>query len=255
MSSVVRANGRIELIIGCMNSGKTTELRRRVNRFKIAGHKCLVIKYIKDNRYGDDCISTHDKLTMQVDVAVANLSELKEETFKDVDVIGVDEGQFIIGLSQFCEHHANHGRIVLVSALDGTFERKPFPSVMELIPLAERVDKLSAICMLCHKEAAFSSRISNERQVEVIGGADKYNSTCRECFFTSKVDLSSPLSSPSSTSLLSSSPSSDSSSSHSPSSSPSLSTSSVTLSSSSDASSMMTSSLAAITSPVSWSLL
>lgn len=62
------------------------------------------------------------------------------------------------------------------------FEQQPFGAILDLIPLAESVIKLSAVCMMCHKEAAFSKRLGSETEIEVIGGADKYVAVCRECY-------------------------------------------------------------------------
>ena len=76
---------------------------------------------------------------------------------------------------------ANMGKIVIVAALDGTYQRKPFKHVLELVPLAEKVTKLSSICMYCKRNAAFSHRISSEKDVEIIGGAEKYVALCRSC--------------------------------------------------------------------------
>src|SRR5690349_15640390 len=90
------------------------------------------------------------------------------------DVVGIDEGQFFPDTTQFCELLAQRGKIVIVAALDGTFERKPFGAVLELLPLAETVTKLSAVCMGCYRPAAFSKRLGAETEVKVIGGADKY---------------------------------------------------------------------------------
>lgn len=85
-------------------------------------------------------------------------------------------------LVSFSDEMANRGKTVIIAALDGTYQRKPFGHVLELIPLAESVIKLSAVCMGCRKrDAAFSHRISAEKQVEVIGGADKYVALCRAC--------------------------------------------------------------------------
>lgn len=83
---------------------------------------------------------------------------------------------------------ANRGKKVVVAALDGTFQRKPFGSVLLLVPLAENVTKLSAVCVLCQKNASFSMRISEETQVEVIGGADKYIAVCRGCYHSHQHD-------------------------------------------------------------------
>ena len=78
---------------------------------------------------------------------------------------------------------ANAGKTVIVAALDGTYQKRPFGRVLELVPLAESVTKLSAVCMVCkHDAAAFSQRISREREVEVIGGPEKYVALCRACY-------------------------------------------------------------------------
>ena len=74
---------------------------------------------------------------------------------------------------------ANCGKMVMVAALDGTFQRKPFANILELVPLAEYVVKLHAVCMNCFGEGSYSKRICQEKEVEVIGGADKYMAVCR----------------------------------------------------------------------------
>lgn len=78
---------------------------------------------------------------------------------------------------------ANLGKKVIVAALDGTYQKRPFGCVLDLVPLAESVIKLSAVCMMCKRaDAAFSQRISSEREVEVIGGPEKYVALCRACY-------------------------------------------------------------------------
>lgn len=77
---------------------------------------------------------------------------------------------------------ANLGKTVIVAALDGTFQRKPFGNILGLVPLAESVVKLNAVCMQCYKEAAYTKRLGTEKEVEVIGGADMYQSACRRCY-------------------------------------------------------------------------
>lgn len=140
-----------------------------------------VIKYSKDTRYDNECASTHD-LQKCAAVGCTNLSELSDEMLQQVDVIGMDEAQFMTGAVEFAERWANAGKVVIVAALDATFERKPFGRMLELVPLAEQVQKLNAVCMLCHREASFTKRIGSETAVEVIGGSDMYLSTCRACF-------------------------------------------------------------------------
>jgi thymidine kinase len=174
-------DGWIELIVGPMFSGKSTELLRRIRRCNVVGRKALVIKYAKDTRYSKDKLATHDQQLWDA-VAVGNLADVDSRTTDAYDVIGIDEGQFFPDIVPFCENAANAGKTVIVAALDGTFQRLPFGHILELIPKAESVTKLTAVCMICRKEAAFSKRISAETAVEVIGGSDKYIAACRHCY-------------------------------------------------------------------------
>ncbi|XP_047143822.1 thymidine kinase, cytosolic isoform X2 [Hydra vulgaris] len=167
------------LIFGPMFSGKTTELLRRITRYSFARYKCLLIKYEKDIRYSNNGVSTHDQRVHEA-VACTVLRDVKHLT-KEFDVIGVDEGQFYPDVVQFCEEMAGMKKTVIVAALDGDFQRKPFGNVIDLVPLAESVIKLSAVCMCCYGEASFTKRLGSDTKVEIIGGADKYMAACRGC--------------------------------------------------------------------------
>jgi thymidine kinase len=125
-----------------------------------------MIKYSKDDRYDKDGIATHDKTVS----SATGTTELKNLTkcASDFGVIGIDEGQFFPDLVEFCEMMADAGKTVIVAALNGTFQRKPFGSVLDLIPLAESVDKLNAVCMICFKDASFTKRITKEQEVTLI---------------------------------------------------------------------------------------
>ncbi|KAL3132956.1 hypothetical protein ABBQ38_006868 [Trebouxia sp. C0009 RCD-2024] len=173
--------GSIDLVIGPMFSGKTTELIRRVRRHVSAAKKCLLVKYKRDNRYTEDpLLSTHDHTRMAAK-AVSALAEIANAAWH-YDVIAIDEGQFFPDLVEYAEQWANSGKHILVSALDATFQRKPFSNVLELIPLAENVIKLTAVCSECRSSASFTKRLSSETDVQVVGGADKYTALCRHCF-------------------------------------------------------------------------
>lgn len=173
--------GQIQLILGPMFSGKSTELMRRVKRYQIGTRKCLTIKYAKDKRYSSTDMSTHDSQTISA-ISVEKLWGLRHRA-KDFEVIGIDEGQFFPDIVEFSETMANLGKVVIISALDGTFQRKKFNQILELVPLAECVMKLNAVCMMCAGEAAFTKRIkTNDNRLEVIGGTEMYMATCRECF-------------------------------------------------------------------------
>eukprot|EP00697_Spironema_sp_BW2_P011544 gnl/Spiro4/27264_TR13563_c0_g1_i1.p1 gnl/Spiro4/27264_TR13563_c0_g1~~gnl/Spiro4/27264_TR13563_c0_g1_i1.p1 ORF type:complete len:184 (+),score=39.21 gnl/Spiro4/27264_TR13563_c0_g1_i1:53-604(+) len=179
MNSILNS-GEIQIIFGPMFSGKSTELIRRIRRQTVANRKCLVIKYKADTRYSEDALGTHDRQTWDA-WPCSSLSEV-EGHIAEFDVIGIDEGQFFPDVVSFSEAAANSGKTVIIAALDGTYQRKPFGNVLDLVPLAEEVIKLRAICHFCFREAAFSKRIGQETEIELIGGADKYVAVCRECF-------------------------------------------------------------------------
>ncbi|KAK3607427.1 hypothetical protein CHS0354_035121 [Potamilus streckersoni] len=175
-----KSAGHIQVIFGPMFSGKTTELIRRLKRYQIANYKCLIIKYAKDDRYSKEGIATHDRNTLPA-IPSEKLSDLKHEA-EQYDVIGIDEGQFFPDVVSFSDQMADRGKIVIIAALDGTFQRKGFGDVLQLVPIAESVIKLSAVCMKCNNEGHFTRRKTQETSVEVIGGTDKYLAVCRACF-------------------------------------------------------------------------
>ncbi|NP_001011452.1 thymidine kinase, cytosolic [Xenopus tropicalis] len=176
-----KSRGQIQVIFGPMFSGKSTELMRRVRRFQIAQYKCMLIKYAKDTRYSKEHLATHDQNTMAA-VSACQLRDVSAEALA-CSVIGIDEGQFFPDIVDFCEEMANRGKTMIVAALDGTFQRKAFGNILNLVPLAESVVKLNSVCMECYREAAYTKRLGAEKEVEVIGGAEKYHSVCRLCFF------------------------------------------------------------------------
>jgi thymidine kinase len=170
--------GNIQLILGPMFSGKSSELIRRITRYELAKKRCVLIKYAGDQRYDAECVSTHDK---QVRKAHSHTT-LWDACVMDYEVIGIDEGQFFPDIVAFCDGMANRGKTVIVSALDSNFRREPFKHIDVLIPLAEDVVKLKAVCMLCCNEASFSKRITDETEEQVIGGSEKYVAVCRRCY-------------------------------------------------------------------------
>ncbi len=146
-----------------MFSGKSTELIRRLKRYEIARYSCLIVKYAKDVRYDHESIATHDQQTLKA-MSTDKLKDLKVK-LEDYDVIGIDEGQFFPDVVEFSEEMANKGKTVVIAALDGTFQRKAFTSILQLVPLAEHVMKLNAVCMNCFGEASFTKRISADKEV------------------------------------------------------------------------------------------
>lgn len=174
--------GEIQLIIGPMFSGKSTELIRRIRRYEIAEKTCIIIKHLKDTRYEEEYVKTHDQQKIKAFSTVYLMSII--DKVRQYQIIGIDEGQFFPDILEFSDLLANEGHIVIIAALDATFQRKPFNEICNLIPLCEKVTKLTAVCKECHhNEASFTKRLSDEKEIEVIGGYDKYRPVCRKCYF------------------------------------------------------------------------
>ncbi|GAV59889.1 TK domain-containing protein [Cephalotus follicularis] len=175
--------GEIHVIVGPMFAGKTTSLLRRIQAESSNGRSVAIIKSNRDTRYGLDSIVTHDGVKLPC-LALANLSSFRQklgtDAYDQLDVIGIDEAQFFEDLLDFCREAADHdGKIVIVAGLDGDYLRRSFGSVLDIIPLADSVTKLTARCELCGKRAFFTLRKTEETQTELIGGADVYMPVCR----------------------------------------------------------------------------
>lgn len=175
--------GEIQIIIGPMWSGKSSELLRRYRLYQLK-YSCCIIKHSIDDRYSNDnTVVTHDKLKCNNNVIQCNDDIMNcYDLASKYQVVCIDEGQFFKNLVIFCEALANTGITVIVAGLDGDFNRKPFGEILQLIPLAERVTKLSAICDFsgCKKNASFTHRTVSGSEVVVVGGSDKYKAYCRE---------------------------------------------------------------------------
>ena len=93
---------RIEIILGCMFSGKSTELLRRCNRYKAIGKDVLLINHKNDTRT-ENKIKTHNKITQEAHKLTHLLDLLNEnnDLFQKSDVIGIDEAQFFDDLYDF----------------------------------------------------------------------------------------------------------------------------------------------------------
>ncbi|EYB91884.1 hypothetical protein Y032_0201g1754 [Ancylostoma ceylanicum] len=178
--------GHVVCILGPMFSGKTTELIRMHDRYRIAGRTCVLVKYAGDTRYDAELIVTHKRVTAEGATLIARtLREVRSQLFDaDTEVVAIDEGQFFDDLSYTCEQLACEGKTVIVAALDGTFLRKPFAEVSQLISFSDEIKKLSAVCMDCGADAPFTFRSTNEKAVEVIGGEDTYRALCRTCYYS-----------------------------------------------------------------------
>jgi thymidine kinase len=178
--------GTIKIILGCMFSGKTTELIREFREWSSIDKKPLCINYIDDNRYGDiyNNMYNHNELSIEC-VKVSCLSDVSETLINSSEIILINEGQFFPDLIEYCKLWCDvYNKKIIVSGLDGDYMRKPFGKILELIPYCDYVYKLNAFCYKCKngKKAPFTSRKSTETEQIIIGGSNNYEALCRNCF-------------------------------------------------------------------------
>lgn len=179
--------GWIEVICGCMFSGKTEELIRRLNRAIIAKQKVEIFKPVIDTRYHDTKIVSHNENAIRS--TPVNFAADIILLAGDSDVVGIDEAQFFDeGIVEVCNTLANQGKRVIVAGLDMDFEGKPFGPMPLLLAIAEFVTKVHAICAQTGELASFSYRLtSNDKQV-MLGELGEYEARSRKAFFEGMKD-------------------------------------------------------------------
>lgn len=173
--------GWIEVIAGCMFSGKTEELIRRIRRAQIARQKVAIFKPSIDNRYSSDHIVSHSEAKLLSTVVESSGDILR--LAGDAQVIGIDEGQFFDpGIVDVVEALANEGRRVIIAGLDQDYRGKPFEPIPQLLAVAEYITKTLAICVVCGNPADRTQRTTAASQRVLVGAKDSYEARCRRCF-------------------------------------------------------------------------
>ena len=178
--------GYLKLIIGPMYAGKSTELLRIINRYKCLNKNIIVINHIFNNRYGSTGLTTHNKDKFEKCIILEYLRKLEENDLNYADVIIIEELQFFKDaydvIIDWCD---NKGKIIVAAGLDGDFKKNPFGDVLRLIPHADEVYKLNALCKKCGDGtlAHFSKRIINNNEtneITLVGSDDIYEAVCRK---------------------------------------------------------------------------
>ncbi|MCK6530002.1 thymidine kinase [Myxococcota bacterium] len=181
MQIAPRDVGWIEVITGCMFSGKTEELIRRLRRATFARQQVAIFKPRIDDRYSQAEIVSHSDQKLRAYV-VEQAAEIPRNVGEAV-VVGVDEAQFFgPDLVAVCEDLANGGRRVIVAGLDQDYRGQPFEPMPTLMAVAEYVTKNLAICMKCGNPADRSQRIVDRGARVLVGATESYEARCRKCF-------------------------------------------------------------------------
>ena len=189
----------LELFIGPMFSGKTSKIVEIYKQCMFCSIPVAVINHSIDKRYDNTLLSTHDKVMIPCiqtnklkdiwnyditpDIVLARLDDSVK--LINADVILINEGQFFEDLLPAVEHMLKHNKKIYISGLDGDFERKKFGQILDLIPLCDKVTKMTSLCGLCKDGTAgiFSKRITSEKEQTVVG-SDNYIPVCRSCYMS-----------------------------------------------------------------------
>ncbi|HET8648570.1 MAG TPA: thymidine kinase [Gemmatimonadales bacterium] len=180
--------GWIEVISGVMFSGKSEELIRRVRRAIIARRRVQVFKSHLDSRYaGLYSVSSHDGTELEA-APVDSAAEIFRLVRPDTQLVAIDEAQFldpeIVSVATVL---AQRGTRVVLAGTDTDFRGEPFGSMGELMAIAEMVDKLQAICVVCGDPACRNQRLVDGRPARwdsptiMVGGRESYEARCRHC--------------------------------------------------------------------------
>lgn len=183
--NISNKSGRIDIIIGSMFSGKSTELIRLINRYKVLGKKILVVNHKLDKRYSENSISTHSNMVLEC-LSIENLNDINNDNkylkeYKNCEVLVIEEAQFFKDLYNIVVKAADiDNKIVIVAGLDGDSNREAFGDILKLIPKCDSVKKLHALCVKCKDgtSASFTKRlIKNNSQIYI--GVSEFIAVCR----------------------------------------------------------------------------
>jgi thymidine kinase len=170
-----------------MFSGKSEELIRRARRAIIARQNVIIFKPGIDHRYGINSVTSHDGKSIEA-IAIDNAGQILEQINGETTVVIVDEAQFLDeGLVDVCRTLAAQGIRVITGGLDMDFKGEPFGPMPLLLSIADEIDKLHAICVVCGENALMTQRLVNgvpanyDDAVILIGADEAYEPRCREC--------------------------------------------------------------------------
>jgi thymidine kinase len=177
--------GVLEVITGPMFSGKSEELIRRLKRARIARQRVACYKPDIDLRYHRTAIASHSSQTHEA-TTVATVEDLRAALYpqlEQIDVVGIDEVQFFDpAVIPLAVELIALGKRVLMAGLDTTFTAEPFGPVPALMAIADKVTKLSAVCMVCGQAAIHTQRLGQSQELVVVGAVGLYEARCRAHF-------------------------------------------------------------------------
>ena len=176
----------LELIIGPMFSGKTSELIRYANRYKSIGKNILIVNHIWDKKRTKSLnIRSHDGMIYDALFIEKMYDILENDNYYKADVILIEEAQFFNDLYSFISKHISFDKKFIVFGLSGGFNMQKLGQILDLIPLCDKLTKLDSFCIKCNDGtlAPFTKRIApvgNKKDSEMVGGSGEYIAVCRK---------------------------------------------------------------------------
>lgn len=171
--------GIIEVISGCMFSGKTEALITQLRRAEIAKLRFQVFKPTVDTRYAIHEVASHNKSRFPA-INVASAADILRKVDRLSEVVGIDEAQFfddeIVRVAQIL---ANAGKRVILAGLDTDWKGEPFGPMPQILAVAEVIHKQYAICMVCGSPATRTQRVVAAQEQFLLGSTDSYEARCR----------------------------------------------------------------------------
>ena len=172
--------GIIEIICGCMFSGKTTELLNLLRSEPAAA--TLVVKHNRDNRYSRSQVVTHDGDGCDA-VCVTRAREILDHAAEATEVVAIDEGHFYDPqLPEVCRRLAEAGKRVIVTTLDLDMWGLPFETIEQLKALAGVVRTKQAVCAECGRPATRTQRKTPIIQRNLVGSSKDFEPRCQACW-------------------------------------------------------------------------
>lgn len=174
--------GWVEVIVGCMFSGKTEELIKQMHRAEYARQTLQVFKPRLDARYSADHVASHNKALVKA-TPIESAGEILALVERRTQVVGIDEGQFFDdGLIEVASTLADSGKRVVIAGLDTDWRGRPFGPIPNLMAVAEVVHKQYAICMVCGEPANRTQRLVAASDDILVGSNEAYEARCRMHF-------------------------------------------------------------------------
>jgi thymidine kinase len=172
----------LELILGPMFAGKSSYILSSLRRYEAIGWQVLCITSTLDTRYEENAIHSHNH-ERHTAISTLELLPLRETNkYKEARLLIIEEAQFFPDLYSFVEGAVEqHGKDVIVVGLDGDSERRPFGKILNLIPLCDKVTKLTAMCKRCETptDAIFTYRKNSDKSIISVGTEAEYEALCR----------------------------------------------------------------------------